>query len=71
MNLKSENIPMVSIGQALLAEYGQGSSHTKIYRNIVGGAVPAVRETAGWVIKRSDLPALAKILRINTQDHAQ
>ncbi len=71
MNLKSENIPMVAIGQALRAAYGQGATHTRIYRAVVGGLVPATRETAGWTVPRSALPELARCLGIDTNPNAQ
>jgi hypothetical protein len=41
-----------------------GYSYQKVFLAVVSGAIPAERDESGsrWVIRREDLPAIAKVL---------
>ena len=70
MNNTDRLIPLSSLARELIALTGRSPSYQVLYRELVGGRVPAHKIGDRWHILRTDLPVIADALGLTASEAA-
>ena len=60
--MPDDHIPLVQLPRELAAQFTGAPKYSALYTKIVNGELPASRDGGRWIIRRADLPAIARAL---------
>jgi hypothetical protein len=65
MPTNDENLGLADVPRELNTLTGQTTNYHNVWQAVVSGGCPAIRNRGRWLVRRADLPVLARLLGIS------